>query len=273
MSAFLDPRLPDRFWAKCTPEPNSGCWLWLAASNRDGYGVFSDRLAHRISYAALSKEIGPGLELDHLCRVRSCVNPEHVEPVTHYENTMRGESLAARQARQTHCRRGHEFTEANTLLRLGLHDRRIYRQCHACRTRKGFNEMHWRLLMSSDKLHAADLQGRDADVTIEKVAQGEYTDQRGKKIKKPDLYFRGKSKPLGLNSTNARSIAKLVGSNDTEKWIGKTITIYPTITDAYGEQVECIRIRPRLPANDNRPAANAAANDNAPKGSDDAGKR
>lgn len=132
---------------------------------------------------------------------------------------------------------------------------------------------HWRSLMSSDKLHAADLQGRDHVVTIERVAQGEYPDHEDarKKVYKPDLYFKGKQKPLGLNSTNARTIAKLLGSNKVENWIGKAITLYPTTTMAFGEEHECIRIRPRLPANDNRPAA--AANDNAPKGADDAGKR
>ena len=119
---------------------------------------------------------------------------------------------------------------------------------------------HWRLMMTSDKLHAAELNGRDHDVEIERVLQGEYTDHRGKKVKKPDLYFKGKPKPLGLNATNAKTIAKLCGSNDTARWIGKVITIYPTTTEAYGEQVECIRVRPKLPGNDNR--ERGAANDN-----------
>ena len=119
---------------------------------------------------------------------------------------------------------------------------------------------HWRLLMTSDKLHAADLQGRDCTVEIERVTQGEYTDNKGKKVKKPDLWFKGKSKPLGLNATNAKTIARLLGSNNTEQWIGKAITLYPTTTDAYGEQVECIRVRPKLPSTDIAQAR--AANDN-----------
>jgi hypothetical protein len=121
---------------------------------------------------------------------------------------------------------------------------------------------HWRLMMSSEKHHAAELNGKDHDVEIERVIQGEYKDHLGKKIKKPDLYFKGKAKPLGLNATNAKTIAKLCGSNDTARWIGKVITIYPTITEAYGEQVECIRVRPKLPANGNTPRTKAA-NENA----------
>jgi hypothetical protein len=108
---------------------------------------------------------------------------------------------------------------------------------------------HWRNMMSSDKLHAADLQGRDHVVVIESVKQGEYPDHEDarKKILRPDLYFRGKKKPLGLNSTNARAIARLIGSNKTEEWIGKAITIYPTTTIAFGEEHECIRVRPKKP--------------------------
>lgn len=121
---------------------------------------------------------------------------------------------------------------------------------------------HWRLLMTSDKLHAADLQGRDAVVEIERVGQGKYVDHDGKQVMKPDVYFKGKTKPLGLNSTNARAIAKLLGSNRVEDWLGKSITLYPTMTNAFGEDHECIRVRPRLPANDNAPKG--AANDNAP---------
>lgn len=108
---------------------------------------------------------------------------------------------------------------------------------------------HWRLMMSSDKLHAADLLGRDCNVQIEKVIQGEYPDHQDARAKifKPDVYFKDKKKPLGLNSTNARMITKLLGSADTAKWVGKTITIYPTMTMAFGEEQECIRVRPKLP--------------------------
>jgi hypothetical protein len=108
---------------------------------------------------------------------------------------------------------------------------------------------HWRHMMSSDKLHAADLMGKEHTVVIEKVLQGEYPDLEDakKKIMKPDVYFRGKKKPLGLNSTNARAISKLIGSSRTEDWIGKAITIYPTTTRAFGEEHECIRVKNKRP--------------------------
>jgi hypothetical protein len=108
---------------------------------------------------------------------------------------------------------------------------------------------HWRTMMSSDKLHAADLLDKEHVVTIERVTRGEYPDLEDakKKIYKPDVYFVGKSKPLGLNSTNARQISKLLGSSKTEDWIGKSIIIYPTTTRAFGEEHECIRVKNRLP--------------------------
>jgi hypothetical protein len=70
--------------------------------------------AHRWSYEALVGPIPPGLEIDHLCRVRNCVNPSHLEPVTKAVNILRGESMSARHARQTHCKSGHPFDAENT---------------------------------------------------------------------------------------------------------------------------------------------------------------
>ena len=97
-----------------------GCWLWKGAL-LEGYGVFNWRgakeKAHRAVYELLEGPIPEGLELDHLCRVTACVRPSHLEPVTHAENIRRGQSPAAECARRTHCKHGHEFTEANTLPR------------------------------------------------------------------------------------------------------------------------------------------------------------
>lgn len=132
--AFCDGRLPARFWDKCTPEPNSGCWLWHGAILPNGYGqLFWDGgriLAHRLSYQSLAGAIADVLTIDHLCRVRCCVNPSHLEAVTHRENVLRGTSPTATNAAQTHCSYGHEFTIENTYLRGG---RRICRVC--CRRR------------------------------------------------------------------------------------------------------------------------------------------
>ncbi len=76
------------------PEPNSGCWLWIAAGDEDGYGriwyLRSWVGAHRVSYILHGGLIPSGMELDHICRVRCCVNPSHLEPTTHKVNCARG---------------------------------------------------------------------------------------------------------------------------------------------------------------------------------------
>lgn len=112
-AAFGDGRLPERFWSKVEPEPNTGCWLWSGSYYVNGYGAFGigrgPRLAHRVSYMALAGDIPPRLHLDHLCRVRGCVNPDHLEPVTCRTNLLRGIGPSAIHAQKTHCPRGHEY--------------------------------------------------------------------------------------------------------------------------------------------------------------------
>lgn len=117
------------------PEPNSGCWLWFGAGNGWGYGSLGRGgkayAAHRLMYEALVGPIPPGLQIDHLCRVRSCVNPTHMEPVTQRVNLLRGQTVVARQAAQTHCVHGHAFTEDNTWV-----SKKGKRGCRACNRRK-----------------------------------------------------------------------------------------------------------------------------------------
>ena len=83
-----------RFVPKYIPEPNSGCWLWVAMLGSGGYGRFKvgnkNVYAHRLSYEHHVGAIPEGLDLDHLCRTRCCVNPTHLEPVTRKENIRRG---------------------------------------------------------------------------------------------------------------------------------------------------------------------------------------
>jgi hypothetical protein len=99
-----------------TLDPITGCWLWHKY-RPDGYARIrrgTADYAHRYYYKTYVGPIPDGMELDHLCRVRHCVNPRHLEPVTPKVNTLRGLSPAAQFARATHCVNGHPFDEANT---------------------------------------------------------------------------------------------------------------------------------------------------------------
>ncbi len=100
-----------RFWAKVNK--TDGCWLWTAFIHPSGYGMFWDGNAmvstHRFAYGLLIGPISKGLTLDHLCRVRACVNPAHLEPVTLKENILRGNSFAAENARKIACPEGHSY--------------------------------------------------------------------------------------------------------------------------------------------------------------------
>lgn len=111
----------ERFWEKVMPEPNTGCWLWLGGwgAGRKGqrYGMFNsgsgEWYAHRFSYRLHRGEIPAGLVIDHLCRNRVCVNPDHMEIVTQEENKRRGTSPCANNERKTHCKRGHPLVSEN----------------------------------------------------------------------------------------------------------------------------------------------------------------
>lgn len=111
-----------------------GCWVWTGADNGTGYGkIWAEgrtQYATRVIYQLLVGPIPENHDMDHLCRVVACVNPDHLEPVSHRENCLRGESRNAINARKTHCKRGHEFTEANTIRRA---DTPNTRQCLECR--------------------------------------------------------------------------------------------------------------------------------------------
>lgn len=111
----------------------SGCWLFEGHRNHGGYGVMADaqgrtRAAHRIAYEVFVGPIPAGLHIDHLCRVRNCVNPAHLEAVAQRTNTLRGVSFSAVNAAKTHCANGHEYTPENTYYRTPTH--RVCRICN-----------------------------------------------------------------------------------------------------------------------------------------------
>ena len=131
MAVFSIFDLPKSMQDKIVPEPNSGCWMWMAATNDGGYGNTTingkRKYTHRAAYELLIGKIPDGLHIDHLCRVRSCCNPSHLEPVTHQENHKRGEA-GKYLADRTHCDKGHPFSGDNLVTR-----DKGYRRCHTCR--------------------------------------------------------------------------------------------------------------------------------------------
>lgn len=126
-----------RFYTKVLQA--EGCWLWKGSINAKGYARFWDgaRLwqAHRWSYEHTIGPIPEGLQLDHLCRVRNCVNPAHLEPVTNRENTLRGLGPAKsreRMRRMHGCPSGHPYDEHNTIVRIRVQTGLPRRECRAC---------------------------------------------------------------------------------------------------------------------------------------------
>ena len=122
--------LRERVLSRIVIDP-SGCLLWTGGTVRNGYGrIFvlgRPKMAHRVAYEMLNEPIPAGMQLDHLCRVRRCCSPAHLEPVTGRENKLRGQTVNAANAAKDQCDHGHPFSSANTYIWRGA------RHCRACR--------------------------------------------------------------------------------------------------------------------------------------------
>lgn len=129
--------LPARIASKIAIDPMAGCWAWTGSLGQYGYGQVRWKgkraLAHRVVYTLCEADPGP-LSLDHLCRNRACVNPDHLEPVPHELNVRRGDAgieNSIRLSSRTHCANGHEYTPENTYVPPSTSPKQ--RQCRVCR--------------------------------------------------------------------------------------------------------------------------------------------
>jgi HNH endonuclease len=147
-AALLDEKRPSygvrislhyRLFSQLVIDPG-GCLLWQGRVSRDGYGRISvdgrTRQVHRVTWELFNGPIPEGLEPDHLCRVRRCAAPDHLELVTHRENMLRGQTIAAFNAAKTRCPSGHPYDALNTAIRANG-DRRCL-ECDRIRGRRRY---------------------------------------------------------------------------------------------------------------------------------------
>lgn len=117
---------------------DDGCWVWQGATDTSGYGRLrwngKHESVHRLVWKLLVADVAADDELDHLCRNRLCCNPDHLEPVSGRENTLRGQGITAQLARQTHCKRGHPLSGDN--LYVYPNGKRLCRTCERERKKR-----------------------------------------------------------------------------------------------------------------------------------------
>jgi hypothetical protein len=120
----------DRLMRRVAEDMTTGCWIWTGSCNASGYGRIAgpqgNQFTHRVAYEYFVAEIPEGLHIDHLCRVTSCCNPWHLDPVTPAENLRRAGNYEAKVALEE-CPRGHSYTPENTRIH-----KRGYRACLTC---------------------------------------------------------------------------------------------------------------------------------------------
>jgi hypothetical protein len=172
----------ERFYAYLHKGAPDECWIWGGALNINGYGAFrtsgpnpKNVRVHRFAYELLVGPIPEGLELDHLCRMRPCCNPAHLEPVPGRINTLRGENFSAKNAQKTACPQGHEYTDENTYVAPNG-----WRQCAKCRTehsRKGGAERQRRYRERQSEMNPGLGKGGPQKLRTHCPQGHEYTDE------------------------------------------------------------------------------------------------
>lgn len=158
-------QLPPKLQKRIRVDEASGCWLWVGHIIKEGYGRMAAIPAHRVVYEAAIGPIPTGLDIDHLCRVRHCVNPAHLEPVTRSENLRRGIGPALNRRRSkliTHCRHGHEFTPDNTY----IHKTTGHRNCRECARLRAAPNAKWR--WKRKPMRPSMLRSLDSEMSLQR---------------------------------------------------------------------------------------------------------
>jgi hypothetical protein len=151
------PLMPDRFAERFARNVVvfGDCWIWIGNISASGYAIVSTLFMrkrrsfymHRLSVVASGRDIPEGYQVDHLCSVKRCVNPSHLEPVTLAENVFRGSGITAVNRRKDKCLRGHLFTTENTIIKFNATKGKTFRLCRACesvRSSSAYRKSHRR---------------------------------------------------------------------------------------------------------------------------------
>lgn len=203
--SLLNKRL-EEFFSSIQFNESNWCWEWTRSLSA-GYGYFRlyDKKisVHRISYQLFKGQIPNDKELDHLCRNTKCCNPEHLEPISHKENVLRGNGPTAINSQKTHCDNGHEYTLENTFIR--KNGNRDCRMCMKISKRKSYNK-------HKDKRNAETLQHyHENRETIKSRRRELYRTNHSEERKKKNAYVQS-------NRDHVRQYAKEWRLKNKEKF-------------------------------------------------------